>query len=80
MFLLLAAARAAHLAGVAIPWLARAARVVGLAIAAAMPDVFAFAGAGLMAYGAGRIYEPAGFLVGGLFFLVVGGIGIWRRG
>ncbi len=52
---------------------------VGSTLAAAAPDSFAFIGAGLMAYGGWRIYEPAGFLVGGLFFLIIGGIGVWRR-
>jgi hypothetical protein len=33
-------------------------------------DLIGLAGAGLVAYGAGEIYRPAGFIVGGLFLLV----------
>ena len=31
-----------------------------------MPDMLMLAGAGAVAYGAGLIYTPAGFIVGGL--------------
>ncbi len=46
---------------------------------AALPDLFAFVGAVLMAYGAWLVYPPAGYLLGGLFLLAVGIVGIWRR-
>jgi hypothetical protein len=36
------------------------------AIPVLMRDVAGVAGVGLVAYGAWRIYEPAGFIVGGL--------------
>lgn len=44
-----------------------------LAVTRAMPtvlcDLTGFAGAGLIAYGAWRIYEPAGFLVAGMLLI-----------
>jgi hypothetical protein len=67
-------------AGVTARAIGAGVRWTSVAIAAAAPDLFAFIGASLMAYGAWLIFKPAGFLVGGLFFLVVGGVGIWRRG
>jgi hypothetical protein len=73
-------AAARQIAGLTFRVIAVCGRWVGMTIAAAAPDLFAFVGAGLMAYGAWLIFKPVGFLVGGLFFLVVGGVGIWRRG
>ena len=37
-----------------------------------MPDALMLAGASTIAYGAGLIYEPAGYIVGGLLALVGG--------
>lgn len=33
-------------------------------------DVFALGGAGLLSYGAGEVYRPAGFIVGGVLLIV----------
>lgn len=46
---------------------------------AAVPDVLALAGAGLLAYGAALVYQPAGYLVGGAFLLAIGMVGVLRR-
>lgn len=54
--------------------------LAGTAAVASLPDVLALVGVGLTAYGAARIYEPAGFIIGGIFLLVVGLIGVVRRG
>lgn len=37
-----------------------------------LPDLLMIAGAGTLSYGAWLIYEPAGFLVGGVLFLTAG--------
>lgn len=44
-----------------------AAAVVGL-----LPDASFLIGAGLVSYGAHMIYQPAGFVASGLFFIVAG--------
>ena len=36
------------------------------------PDVLMLAGAAAVAYGAGLVYQPAGFIVGGAFALAAG--------
>ncbi len=36
------------------------------------PDLLMVAGAGAVAYGAGMVYLPAGFIVGGLMLAAVG--------
>lgn len=41
-------------------------------IVALAPEVFALAGAGVISYGAWLVYQPAGFIVGGAFLLVIG--------
>ncbi len=40
-----------------------------------VPDVLMTVGAGAIAYGAWMIYQPAGFVIGGLFVLVIGVLG-----
>lgn len=47
-------------------------RDFGAALARAVPDLLALAGAALVAYGSGLIYHPAGFIVGGLQLLALG--------
>jgi hypothetical protein len=47
---------------------------------AALPDLCALAGAGLLSYGAWLIYEPSGFIVGGALLLTTGVVGALRRG
>lgn len=37
-----------------------------------LPDLLMVCGAGAVAYGAGLVYPPAGFIVGGLFLLAAG--------
>jgi len=37
-----------------------------------VPDAVMLAGAGAISYGAGLIYVPAGWIVGGVFLLTVG--------
>lgn len=37
-----------------------------------IPDLLLVAGAGLLSYGAWLVYQPAGFIVGGLLVLVSG--------
>jgi hypothetical protein len=37
-----------------------------------LPDALMIAGAGAVSFGAGRVYEPAGFIVAGVFLLVTG--------
>lgn len=49
-------------------------------VVGALPDVVALAGVAVTAYGAAQIYEPAGYLVGGAFLVVLGIIGVVRRG
>lgn len=41
-------------------------------IEAWVPDALMLAGAGTIAYGAGLVYLPAGFVVGGAFALTAG--------
>lgn len=36
------------------------------------PDLLLVVGAGSVSYGAGMVYEPAGWMVGGLFALAAG--------
>lgn len=43
-----------------------------LAAAGWIPDGLMVGGAGAVAYGAGLVYQPAGFVVGGLFLLAAG--------
>ena len=43
-----------------------------LAAAGWIPDGLMVVGAGAVAYGAGLVYPPAGFVVGGLFLLAAG--------
>lgn len=43
-----------------------------LAAAGWMPDALMAGGAGAVSYGASLVYQPAGFMVGGLFLLVAG--------
>lgn len=43
-----------------------------LAAAGWIPDGLMVCGAGAVAYGAGMVYPPAGFVVGGLFLLAAG--------
>lgn len=49
-------------------------------IAGLLPDGIALLGGSMIAWGAYRIYEPAGFVVGGALLLVIGMIGVVRRG
>lgn len=42
------------------------------AAASLMPDALMVTGAGAISYGAGAIYVPAGWIVGGVFALVAG--------
>lgn len=42
---------------------------VGAALPSALTDLAGIAGAGLVAYGAALVYEPAGFIAGGAFLL-----------
>lgn len=37
-----------------------------------LPDAMLIAGAGLVSYGAYMVYEPAGYMVCGVFFLIGG--------
>ena len=37
-----------------------------------LPDALMTAGAGAVAYGASLVYQPAGYVVGGLFLLAAG--------
>lgn len=37
-----------------------------------LPDVLMLAGAGAVSVGAGMVYPPAGWIVGGLFALIAG--------
>ena len=37
-----------------------------------IPDALLIAGAGLISFGAWLVYQPAGFMVGGLMVLVAG--------
>lgn len=37
-----------------------------------LPDALLLIGAGLVSYGAHMIYAPAGFIVGGSFFILAG--------
>lgn len=39
---------------------------------AVLPDALILAGGGAVVYGVGRIYQPLGWIVGGLMLLVVG--------
>ena len=51
----------------------RRAHAAGVAAAKeAAPDAMLLAGAGGVAYGAGMIYAPAGWIVGGVLLLVAG--------
>lgn len=43
-----------------------------LAAAGWLPDGLMVCGAGAVAYGAGLVYPPAGYMVGGLFLLAAG--------
>lgn len=43
-----------------------------LAAAGWIPDGLMVCGAGAVAYGSGLVYQPAGFVVGGLFLLAAG--------
>lgn len=49
-------------------------------LAAALSDLCALAGAGLVSYGAWLVYEPTGFIVGGAILLGVGVVGALRKG
>jgi len=42
------------------------------AAAGLVPDGLMLAGAGAMSYGAGLVYQPAGWIVGGVLLLVAG--------
>lgn len=42
------------------------------AVAGWMPDACMTAGAGAVAYGASLVYQPAGYVVGGVFLLAAG--------
>jgi hypothetical protein len=42
------------------------------AVARQAPDLLALGGAGAISYGAGLIYEPAGYIVGGVMALSIG--------
>lgn len=44
----------------------------GAALTGWAPDALMVSGAGAVAYGASLMYEPAGFLVGGLFLIAAG--------
>ena len=47
---------------------------------AALSDLSALVGAGLVSYGAWMVYEPAGFIVLGLMLLTAGVVSALRRG
>lgn len=49
----------------------RLTRFIGRVLPPLLKDGAGIAGAGLLAYGAWLIYEPAGFIVGGLQLLAV---------
>jgi len=53
---------------------------IALFIADAWIDVAAFAGASSITFGARQIYEPAGFIVGGLFLLTGAWLAARRTG
>lgn len=42
------------------------------AVAGWIPDALMTGGAGAVAYGASLVYQPAGFVVGGVFLLAAG--------
>lgn len=44
-------------------------RAVARAVPGALVDLVGLGGVGSIAYGAWRVYEPAGFIVGGLLLL-----------
>ncbi len=47
---------------------------------AALSDLCGLTGAGLVSYGAWLVYEPAGYIVGGILLLVAGVVSALRRG
>lgn len=49
-----------------------AAQKVGRTLAGWVPDALMVSGAGAVSAGAGLIYQPAGWIVGGLFALAAG--------
>jgi hypothetical protein len=53
----------------------RALHAVPTVSASYVPDALLIAGACLVAYGAWRVYAPAGFIVAGLFCLAAGFLG-----
>lgn len=48
-------------------------------IGAAVADLCAIGGAGLVSYGAWLIFPPAGFIVGGMILLAFGSVAVLSR-